>query len=189
LKSYTKLYLTLLAFAATLIAVGAVRYLVRKQNTYHPNPVRPKDFPDILIVPESAKEVDYSEPSQIVPGVYSVSFVVNDPHPSESIRNFIEKHLKSKGWQRLKYHLMNPETPISLSPFGFHWSFSQIEDWLNENDDHISIHYAYEKLDEEQFDLSKVQLIMTFFRRDSWIGTEISRYKELHPEEFSEDTE
>jgi len=189
LRSYVKRYLTLLVFAAILVVVGAAGFLLRRQNVYHPNPIRPRDFPDILIVPESAKQVDYSEPSRIVPGVYSVSFVVNDPHPSQNIRNFIGQHLESNGWQLLKYHLMNPEIPASLDPFRFKWTFPQIEGWLNENNDHVSIDYVYKKLDEEQFDLSKVQVIMTFFRQDSWISTEISRYKELHPEEFSENTE
>jgi len=186
MKTYRKAFLTLLVFVAVLSAVGAIWHLMRKQGIYEPNPVRPDDFPTFLILPESAEDVDYQIRRE--DGIYGVSFIINDPHPSEKTRDFVYKQLKSNGWQRLNHHLMNPEIPIHLAPFEFNWSFPQIEDWLNKDDDHISIHYAYEKLSKEEFDFSKVQVIMTFFDRNSWVRPQVLRYKKFHPEEFDRST-
>lgn len=221
MKTHTKLFSVLLVFVGLLFLACAIWHLIEKYNTYKPNPIRPKDFPEILVAPEAAVSLDYSTPlnSKRAPHTYSLSFIVYDRYPSEKTRNFVKEHLKLNGWQRLNYHLLNPEVPIEYpnvllyelyrdanasekercqapKPTGGDWPLRWMENWLSKNDEHIDIIFEYVPLDgekhapptEENLDLNRLYVNMTFFGQDSWVHPHISRYKELHPEEFDEST-
>jgi len=218
------LKLLLLIFIGLPFLAYACLYLARKHNTYKPNPVRPKDFPRILVAPEGAISLDYSAPSNSLRAsrTYRISFIIDDPYPSEKTRNFMERHLRANGWQHLKYHLMNPDVPSEYpnvllykfyrdtnklneytkekcrapKPKGRDWPLKWMEDWLSKNDERIDIFFEYvpftDEKDvpdaEENVDLNRLYVNWTYFARDSWVRSHVLKYKELHPEEFSEDT-
>jgi hypothetical protein len=212
MKKQPKLMLTLAAFVAFFCLAGVFWYFVAKGESYKPNPIRPKDFPEILIAPEHATLIDHSTPSNSrrVPHTYDLCFLVNDPYPSDDTYRFIEEHLSLNGWQRLKYDLLNPhsshsqpttlpkyldpETVNMLIPKGkqkgdypINW---REEDWVNKDDEHISVFLYYSAdLATKEVHRDKIYVNMTLFGRESWIRTYILKYKKLHPEEFSKDAE
>lgn len=196
-KNHIKLLLILLVVA--LVFLGFFWQLRIRQKPYEPNPVRPKDFPEILIVPESAERIDYH--SNKTHGIYGLSFVVQDPYPSKNTRHFIEERLSSKGWTRLDYHLLNPDVPAkypnpllydmhkdsnSLYEYDMQESmpYSWIEDWLNKNYETVSVICGYIPPEEAKGELNKLGVNLTFHSSESWTRDWISKYKELHPEEF-----
>lgn len=209
-----KVLLILCVLVVTVCSAVAIWYMRRQHDVYTIHPIRPKDFPEILIAPEHTEKVDYSSPSTThrAPRTYSLSFVVNDPYPSKNTRNFIEQHLISNGWQHLNYLLLNPDVPVQYSnPILYQiwrdineldkhnrdkgeWPLRWRDDWLNKNNEHISIFWGYVPRikdiiippTEENLDLNRLEVNMTFFERDSWVRPHILRYKELHPEEFKE---
>jgi hypothetical protein len=69
-----------------------------------------------------------------------------------------------------------------------------MEDWVSKNVEHIGIFFGYVPLTrekyapptEENLDLNRLRVDMSFFERGSWVRPQILRYKELHPEEFEE---
>ena len=71
------------------------------------SPIRPKDFPAYIQVPEGASRVGYMGGE-----TPSVSFFVVDPHPATETLRFIENNLKA-GWRKLDYNLMSPNIPSS----------------------------------------------------------------------------
>ena len=197
MKDRRKLALILLILVAISCLVCAIWHLMVKPEIYQPNLIRPKDFPEILIVPESVQKVDYRSSSTV--GAYSVTFIVHDPYPSEETQTFIKKHLKSHGWQRLNYHLLNPDVPASCTPLlRIKWPRPEgrkgdqpvrwMEDWLNANNESISVDCTYALLNENELDLNRLDVHLTFFERNSWIHRYVLRYKELHPGEFAEST-
>jgi len=110
---------------------------------------RPEDFPEVLIVPEKALNVKYTSilnPETKIKRC-QVTFGIEEPYPAENIRTFIEEHLQSLGWSRLKY---------KISPSGHHrsfeprWTTRKIEgvtqeidrwqdEWVNDKYGHITI--------------------------------------------------
>jgi len=207
MKKQPKLILTLAAFVAFFCLAGVIWYFVSKGESYKPNPIRPKDFPEILIAPENATLIDHSTPSNSrrVPHTYDLSFFVNEPYPSDDTYKFIEKHLSLNGWQRLKYDLLNPHSPHPqpstlpqyLDPDGVNMLFPKRkqkgnyfliwrkEDWVNKDDEHISVFRYYSaNLATKEVHRDKIYVSMTFFGRESWIRAYILKYKKLHAEEF-----
>lgn len=213
-RRVTVISLLVLAFFC-LVAVAW--YLTVKRNTYKPDPIRPKDFPDILIAPKNAVLIDHATPSksQCAPYIYHLCFVVEDPYPSEETHSFIEEHLRSHGWQRLKYHLLNPDVPASRTPMlGIEWPQTVpesldpesvdmllakgeqkgdypvryiMEDWVSENDQHVGVMLYYRAdLATKKVHRDKVYVNLTLFERESWILPYIVSYRQLHPEEFQD---
>jgi len=205
-----RLLLILFSFLIFLCLVGFLWNLIEKRGAYKANPIRPSDFPDILIAPPNAVLIDHSTPSnsQIVSNTYSLWFIVNDPYPSEETYKFVEKYLISNGWKRLKHDLLNPKQtfPKFLSrPQRFDlngidsalekriekYPYSHIpyrrEDWINKTDDHIEVSMSY-KLDRvmKKVKFDNVCVNLTLFKRDSLMGPKVERYREVHPEEFAE---
>ena len=185
------------------IAVVISLYLIKKEKVYKRHPIRPVDFPEILIAPEWAVSLNHSTPSNTrrVPDTYGLNFIVHDPFPSEDTRNFIKEHLSSKGWLRLNYHLQNPQVPLSLGPLGLKWPKRKgenkewpiywMEDWLSKDDESIKVICAYGRLNKNEpnsfeLDLNILNVNFAYFGRESWMSGVISKYKELHPEEFDE---
>lgn len=211
MKKRRKLMLTLAAFVAFFCLAGVVWYFIAKGESYKPNPIRPKDFPEILIAPENAILLDHAAPSgsRSVPHTYGVHFVMDDPYPSDYTYKFIENHLSSNGWQRLNYDLLNPYSPAPqvctvperLDPETVNMLFPKRkqkgnypctwrkEDWVKDNE-HISVILCYAAdLATREVHRDKIYVNMTFFGRESWIRPHILKYKELHPKEFRKDVE
>ncbi|MFC1737986.1 hypothetical protein ACFL1G_02930 [Planctomycetota bacterium] len=165
-----------------LLLLTAILLLILHSNPYKPNPIRPVNFPEILVVPEEANDIDCSREKD---GFYGVSFTINEPFPFEKTRDEIHKHLESFGWKRLKYHIMNPEVSADSDAFGFiKQPFRTTEDWLDQNDNSISLYYTSVKTNEDEIDMSKVHVIMHYRDRESYMKTWILKYKKLHPNEF-----
>ncbi len=163
-----------------------------------PSSERPDDFPDILIVPDNAERVEYSTPSNTrrAPHTYRVSYFVRDPYPSKNTRETLEEHFRKHGWWPLKYHLLNPTVPASVQPLlqnpwpmpkdGGNIPLFYTEDWVNEDNEHLGVAWSYERVGERTIDPNVFHVYMSFFERDSWISSEVTKYKKIHPEEFGE---
>lgn len=206
MKKNAKLILIiLLIFTISLCFVGVIVQFRSKQRNYEPHPIRPKDFPKILIAPENATSLDHSVPSWQVPNVYSLHFRIEDPFPSDTTREFIENHLRANGWRKLKYHLLNPHVPAEYpNPLLYDMYrdtnglnehdpeaeknrfFMWRQDWVNKNDENISVTLTCADSVRKQVYHDKPQVSLVCFKRDSWIRTEVLRYKKLHSEEFAE---
>jgi len=169
---------------------------------YVRNPIRPEDFPAILIHPQNAYDLDFSTPSndRTVKHSYGLSFIVDEPYPSEGVRDFFNNHLTSNGWQKLKYSLLNPNIPIYKNPLlpnlkttlpngtEGKWPLHCVEDWISDEEEHISIIFDYGPDQEGKPDLSRVYVNTALFKQRSWVNPYIKRYKQLHPDEFERKT-
>lgn len=204
MKKSIKLPLALLVFLSFLCLMAAIWHIRSKQDVYVPNPIRPEDFPEILVAPEGAVSLDYSTPSNSkrAPHTYRLIFIIHDPYPSQSTWHFIKEHLRSNGWKHLKYHLLNPDVPAEYPNVLLYslykdtnkldeykkdkpgWLLTGMEDWLNKNDENISFFWQYKRLNKQVFDPNRLCINMTLYERGSWVYPRIVRYKELHPEEF-----
>lgn len=203
-RRVTVISLLVLAFFC-LVAVAW--HLTVKRNTYKPDPIRPKDFPDILIAPENAVLIDHSTPSksQCAPYTYNLCFAVKDSYPSEDTYRFIHDHLK--GWRRLKYQVLNPHHPypnprtipeyldseivnMLFDKRKQRWNYPVVyrqQDWVSENDQHVSVMLYYRAdLATKKVHRDKVYVDLTLFERESWILLYIVRYRQVHPEEFQD---
>jgi hypothetical protein len=203
MKKSTKALFFLCVLVVTVFSALAIWYVWRHHDIYTIHPIRPKDFPEILIATEHAEKVDYQSPSttHCAPHTYQLSFVTKDPYPSENTRNFIREYLRSNGWQRLNYNLMNPDKPLSKRPLSLFlppdanfippeeqkedWPLVWNEDWVKDNES-IRVHLLHLEPGTEQVCRDKVCVILVLFDRKSWMVPWISRYKKLHPEEFNE---
>jgi hypothetical protein len=126
---------------------------------------------------------------------------VKDPYPSENTRKFIREYLRSNGWQRLNYNLMNPDKPLSKRSLSLFlppdanfippeeqkedWPLVWEENWVKDNES-ITVYLAHLEPGTKQVCRDKVCVSLVLFDRKSWIVSWISRYKKLHPEEFKE---
>lgn len=163
--------------------------------TYERNAVRPNDFPQVLIAPENAESVDYSSPSsnsRRAPDTYRISFAVKEPYPADNIRQFIQTNFISHGWRKLNFTILNPTTkPL--------WTVDKIktpgmevhqwqEEWVNDKDETIKVILDYSFPQDGEKDFNSLSIYLALFGKDSWKKHYISRYKELHPEEFEGNT-
>jgi endonuclease/exonuclease/phosphatase family metal-dependent hydrolase len=169
-------------------------------GTHKPNPIRPDYFPEILIAPEQAKEIDYRHINR-KQDIYSLSFIKDEPYPFKQTIKNMHQHLESHGCRQLKYSLLNPQIPATHDPFGLgKLDVRFVEDWLDENDNNISIIYILllkpERIDKSKiqdvsvidandYDYNKIYVNMFFLGQKSWVQPSISKYRELHPEEFT----
>jgi hypothetical protein len=208
MRNRLKLLLTLGIVVTLLCFLSVVWYVRVKPNIYKPKPIRPNDFPEILIAPENSVLVDHTVPSVSgsVPHTYGLSFIVHEPYPSDDTHKFIENHLSSNGWQRLNYDLLNPYSPAAqtraipefLDPQTVNMLFPKgkqkgvypgmwiKEDWIKD-DEYIGVSLSYAaELDTKRVQRDKVYVNLSFFGRKSWIRPYILKYKELHSEEFGE---
>lgn len=198
---FERILVALFFFAIlTATVLFCINLISRK---YIRNPIRPEDFPAILIHPQNAYDPDFSTPSNSrrAKYSYSLSFFVDEPYPSEVVRNFFNNHLTSNGWQKLKYDLLNPNIPIYKNPLlpnlkttlpdstEGKWPLSCKEDWISNEEEKISIMFDYGPDQEGKPDLSRVYVNTTLFKQRSWVNPYIKRYKQLHPEEFEQKTE
>ena len=198
---FERILVTLFFFAIlTATVLFCINLIPRK---YIRNPIRPKDFPAILIHPQNAYDPHFSTPSndRRAKYSYSLSFFVGEPYPSEAVRNFFNNHLTSNGWQKLKYDLLNPNTSIYTNPLlpnlktklpdgtEGKWPLHCKEDWIGNEEENISIMFYYGPNQEGKLDLSRIYVNTTLFKQRSWINPYIKRYKKLHPGEFEQKTE
>lgn len=189
-----------------LCLAGVVWQVITRAKTYRPNPIRPEDFPEILIAPAKARLVDHATPdSGCVPHVYFLCFVIDDPYPSDDTYDFLDKHLSSNGWRRLKYQVLYPHVPPPAPPRvpefldpeivnflspktsqkGMRPCMYRKEDWIGKNEELIRVFMYYSAdLATKQVHRDRVYVNLNFFGRESWIYRDILRYKQLHPEEF-----
>ena len=209
-KDWVKILLAFFSFVILAIFLVSIWYMKKHRDAYTINPVRPKEFPEILIVSEDAQRIDYSSPADTrrAAHTYMVSYEVNDPYPSERTYDFITKRLTSNGWQRLRYDLLNPQSPLWQAPFVPEYLDPNTVDilfpkrkqkgsypvlWRKENwikyDDYIIVTLSYfADLSTKKVDRDRLHVGLEFFGRDSWIKPWILKYKQIHPEEFDEGT-
>jgi len=81
------------------------------------NPIRPKDFPEVLTAPDNAELLDYLTPEGGESGktaydTYNLSYAVNDPYPSGQTFKYIEDRLRDYGWQRIRYSVRYPTAEL-----------------------------------------------------------------------------
>ena len=165
---------------------------------------RPGDFPAVLVAPDNAESIAYSAAPicRQAPHTYSVYFSVRDPYPSDGTRWSLREYLQGKGWQRLKYQLLNPTVPLSKDPLASFLPSEEPnsvppeeqgrdrpvvwhEDWVNERDEHISILLSYDvSVTTREVTRDKVYVTLSFFDQKSWIRPYVERYREIHPDEF-----
>jgi len=177
--------------------------LGRRAEKHKHHPVRPDDFPEILIAPEGAQIYDHSTPSNTRRDThsYTLTFIAEDPYPSTNTHEFIQQHLSSHGWQRLKYHLLNPDVPAKYhNPMWYALlkECNDVEsyeseakyfgigtkDWVNDNDETICVNWMYKPLNDNQVDPNRVEFQIELYKRESWVKNWLLKYKKLHPEEF-----
>lgn len=207
MKKPVKLLLTWASLLGALCLMGLVWHFVAKREGHEPNPIRPRDFPEILIAPEGAVLIDHSTPANTrrAPDTYSFRFTVYDPYPSDKTYKFIEEHLSSNSWQRLSYEILypsqlrvlpraipghlNPDTVDLMLPKKKQkgkWPLTwRREDWVNKDNELVTVVLKYcADLATKEVHRDKVYVSLDFFGRESWIRSYILKYKELHPEEF-----
>jgi len=189
----------MISFCITILVVNVLFFCSckDKEPCESLNSVRPKNFPEILIVPEIATDIHYSTPlnTKRVRDTYGVSFFIKQSFPSKDVSDFIAKHLKENGWYCLEYQLLNPRIIKSERIFDLdciapehkgkplRWD----QDWIKESDgstEVISAIFSYIDLPKKEVHLDKLFVILSFFGDESWIVPEVSKYKRFHPEEF-----
>ena len=204
MKTKNKVVLFLLASIVVFFLVASITWVVISRfYGYKPCSVRPDDFPSILVAPENAEWLDHSTPeiSKCAPYTYGINYIIHDPYPSEKTRQFINNHLKSNGWQRLKYHLMNPKSFLAKDPklLGIgtsepnlvpleeqasNWPYYKwMEDWINKDGEIVMVSISYGS---KQLNLATPFINMSLFKKESWITHWVFRYKKLHPDEFEQ---
>ena len=186
-KKYRNIALVVIVFVLSFCLLRLTLYPRRDRHIQKRSSARPKDFPSILIAPESAEQLDYLSPSDsaTVPGTYTLRFVTKDSFPGKNTYKFIEKRLKSKGWHRLKYSLLNPHIQRSRE-----WSQSSEpwkEDWLNDDGESVTVILEYGLPVEEGQDPNLIGVHLMFFEKESWQKPWVLQYRNLHPEEFMKD--
>ncbi|MCK4293084.1 MAG: hypothetical protein KAY65_07790 [Planctomycetes bacterium] len=207
MKKQTKRRLAI-AIPILLLCVVGTWYLPLRRGAYQPHPIRPENFPEILIPPPHAELIDHSTPlnSRRREHTYGLNFVVDDPYPSNDTYRFVEKHLGSNGWQRLRYDLLNPKSPtrapLSIPPYLGSEALDSIpsykkkyrecpikwrqENWVSEKDDHILVALSYSvDLSTGRVRRDRVYVLMALFQRHR---PYIVHYKKLHPDEFDDAT-
>jgi len=190
MKKWVKVLIPLSAFVVIVCSAVAIWYVRRHHDVYTIHSIRPKDFPEILIVPEQAERVDYSSPSNThrAPHTYRLSFVKKDPYPSENTLNFIREHLQSNGWQRLKYDLLNPHSPLWQAPFvpeyldpntvdilfpkrkqkGNYPVLWRKEDWIKDDENiNVALYYSSD-LTTKKVNRDRLYVNLSSFGRKSW---------------------
>lgn len=208
-KKWVKILLALSVSVIIAASLGVIWYVRKHRDSCTINPVRPNDFPEILIVPENAQRIDYSSPKepQRVSHIYRVSYEVDDSYPSEVTYAFIKDRLITNGWRRLEYDLMNPHQPRFPVPLLPQYVDANIaksylpkdrkrnvfalenrrEDWVNSDDEVVTVvFWYYADLTTGKICHGKVNVNLSYFGRKSWLASWVARYKKLHPEEFNE---
>ncbi len=201
--------IVVLVLIVLALTIAGVKYGLSTSPT-ESYTTRPSDFPEILIALEQGRVSDYGltkERDSTAIYAYSITCFVHDPYPSEQTYQFTSARLRSHGWHRLNYQLLNPLSeafehdkipatfdPEIAKPFlskeqqregvgSVHWI---MEDWIK-GDFHISLILSY-GCDTKRgiifLDEVCVEPILTVAQRENsqWIA----RYRKLHPDEFSQ---
>ena len=193
-----KLLLRLFMIAVTIAAIHFCYRLIPREYEYVRHPVRPDDFPEILITPENAYNLDHSTTSnsRIVKHTWGLSFVVDEPYPSDNVREFFDNHLSANGWQKLEYDLLNPNILMCARPFlpgakniltdesEDEWPVFCIAYWINEEEEYISVLFTYATHPDVKPNLNRLMVHMSLFGTKSWGNLHVKQYTQLHPEEF-----
>ncbi len=152
--------------------------------------VRPPNFPDVLVAPDNADEVLYSAPSgsSALAGVYYMSFRIREPFPGTESRAGIEEHLRSQGWRKLMFDLLNPQflQTDSWSPVadatGKVVAKSMGQNWLNQKGESVCVIHDYGLA--PQYDPHCLHVTIFFYEQYSWPRKFIELYRQHHPTEF-----
>ena len=177
------------------VAVSILLISIRsKEYVYHS--VRPDDFPEILIPPDNAEAIDYSAPSNSrrAPHTYELRFMVNESYPGENTHVLIENRLISHGWKKLKFNLLNPGYPARSDEWidyaqmaGSKIKYLELlQQWISNKDETIFLTMDYLQKKNHEKDLDKLYVDLSFLDGHSWVRPFITKYKELHPEEFDD---
>ena len=191
-----KLLLILIGIVATLGLLLLLFYSRINPSIRKASAVRPENFPEILVAPESAEKVRYGTPPYTAPRIYIIRFRVTGRYLVEDAWSFIENHLKSHGWHRLNRYLQNPQFK-QLIPYGTWYrikvptgeqTWQLMEDWLNDSGEYIRATWSLSP-EKEFLEADSMYVSLSFFERNSWKRPYVLRYKELYPEEFDTSTD
>jgi hypothetical protein len=115
-------------------------------------------------------------------------FSVEEAFPGKKLWAFIEEHLASRGWKRLRFDLLNPQwlnegdwAPQTDSE-GARIAKYRKHDWLNAQGE--SIHMIVFYSETPAYDPNSANVRLSFSDRDARRREFIERYKQQHPEEF-----
>lgn len=162
----------------------------RYGSSYELNPIRPADFPEVLVPPPAAKSIDYSAPSisKRAPDTYSLSFWVEEPYPADNTHRFILETLSAQGWRRLHFLILAPTVKPEWRARGGDTQDDEVhrwhEDWANAKGEIVSAILQYSVQKATRGDLKQLDVNMTFFGQNSGADRLLSQYKKYHPEEF-----
>lgn len=181
-------------FVGVMFACWLTWRFKKVPSPYEPNPVRPENFPEVLIAPQEAESPNYVTPK--TPGIYVLSYFVNEIYPGANTRRRISQHLVSHGFRRLAYNLLNPhfssqerwtiDDKVRPDKTKSHWLS---EEWINDQNEVVSAILVYRFPVGGGPDPNELYVDISFFEKDSWMRVPVAKYKELHPEEFRKDVE
>lgn len=190
--SSRKILIILAVLGGLMCVYWLIWHSKKAPSAYEPNPVRPENFPEVLVVPEEAESPDYVTPR--IPGVYSLTYLVEETYPGVATHPHISQHLLLHGFRKLAYDLLNPkfsdqqrwtiDDTIRTDKTKKHWLS---EHWINEQGEVVSVILAYNSPVEGIPEPNKLYVNLCFFEKDSWIRLHVVKYKKLHPEESHKD--
>ena len=164
-------------------------YLKKWTRSYERNPVRPEEFPAMLVPPDGAESVDYwvLSKEERTHDTYGLSFFVRDSYPGQETQDFIKEVLEGAGCRKLEFDFIcecvRPEWAFCNGPGEPYYRLA--EDWLNASEETIYVIFEYVTppgKDHIDTDILCVQLMYATrnTRDQQWLLS----YKREHPEEF-----
>ncbi|MEJ5258649.1 MAG: M50 family metallopeptidase [Anaerohalosphaeraceae bacterium] len=96
--------------AVFLLAVLLIQLGYKEEILFSFQMKRPEGFPEELVPPDWAEEASYGAASSAC--LLSYRYTEQD-HPFEQVQGFIHTHLQNHGYQKLRYHLSDPNQILS----------------------------------------------------------------------------
>lgn len=147
---------------------------------------RPEGFPKELVPPENVEIAQYEK---IKPNVYLMMLrVFETPDEFETYLS-VEQRLREFSWRKLKYQLYEPEvenngqwTEDAVAEEGLKAQY-RVDYWINPAREVICVHSNYTLvLDDKNDYISTIGV--QYHERPTEFDDKLSKYKELHREEF-----
>ncbi|MCF7956422.1 MAG: hypothetical protein K9M75_11510 [Phycisphaerae bacterium] len=147
------------------------------------------NFPEYLKPPEGAYDLEYSSGPK---GSYVLAYKFKEELPSRKFIQNINSTINSNGWFRTKYSVMNPQTQVRNSwvkedfvPKGVTLR-TWIQEWLNDKDECLTLAISDTSSSPDPDKRLDMFIVLCYYKNDSDMQSVISRYKKIHPEEFTE---